>query len=124
MSGLPGSGSRIGNDDRRSMNRVMGGTLPARLWHDVMMQAHEGRAPTALPGTMPTVPLAQAPPGTAAKSAGQPAVAPIDPDFVERALRNDTGPAAALPPAAPSARSSWVNRATDKIRRWVSGVAG
>ncbi len=44
----------VGNDDRHPMNRVMGGNLPARLWHEVMMLAHEGRTPTALPGTVPT----------------------------------------------------------------------
>ena len=31
----------VGNDDRRPMNRVMGGNLPARLWHEVMLLAHE-----------------------------------------------------------------------------------
>ena len=60
------------------MNRVMGGNLPARLWHDVMMIAHEGRAPTALPGTMPTAPLALSNPGAAAK-AGAKTIEPIDP---------------------------------------------
>ncbi len=39
----------VGNDDRRPMNRVMGGNLPARLWRDVMAQAHETRTPVALP---------------------------------------------------------------------------
>ena len=41
----------IGNDDRRPMNRVMGGNLPARLWREVMLHAHENRAPANL--TMP-----------------------------------------------------------------------
>ena len=60
----------VGNDDRHSMNRVMGGNLPARLWHDIMVQAHEGRAPAALPGTIPTAPLAQAPRASAARATG------------------------------------------------------
>ena len=55
----------VGNDDRHSMNRVMGGNLPAKLWHDIMVLAHAGRTPTALPGTTPTAPLAQAPPSQA-----------------------------------------------------------
>ena len=42
----------VGNDDRRPMSRVMGGSLPARLWHDIMVLAHEGRTPAALPGTV------------------------------------------------------------------------
>ena len=40
---------RVGRQRRRrSMNKVMGGSLPARLWHDVMLTAHEGRAPVPL----------------------------------------------------------------------------
>ena len=37
------AGVWVGNDDGRAMNKVMGGSLPARLWHDVMLVAHEGR---------------------------------------------------------------------------------
>ena len=117
----------IGNDDRRPMNRVMGGNLPARLWHDVMLLAHANRTPTALPGTMPTAPLAQAAPGTSAKLAGQGIVPlePIDPALMERALGNDSAIDSSLPQGNSSpGRSSWVGRATDKIRRWVSAVAG
>jgi penicillin-binding protein 1A len=47
------AGVWVGNDDRRAMKRVMGGTLPARIWREVMALAHEGRTPTALPGTVP-----------------------------------------------------------------------
>jgi penicillin-binding protein 1A len=42
------AGVWVGNDDARPMRRVAGGSLPARLWHDVMTAAHEGlpaRAP-------------------------------------------------------------------------------
>ncbi|MBO0765300.1 MAG: PBP1A family penicillin-binding protein [Hyphomicrobiaceae bacterium] len=48
----------VGNDDRRAMKRVAGGTLPAKLWREVMLLAHEGLPPLPLPGTTPTVPLA------------------------------------------------------------------
>ena len=41
------AGVWVGNDDGRAMNKVMGGSLPARLWHDVMLVAHDGRAPSA-----------------------------------------------------------------------------
>lgn len=41
----------VGNDNGRTMNKVMGGNLPAAIWHDIMKTAHEGRAPLALPGT-------------------------------------------------------------------------
>jgi penicillin-binding protein 1A len=53
------AGVWVGNDDRRPMKRVMGGTLPAKIWRDVMVLAHEGRTPTALPGTVPASPLAR-----------------------------------------------------------------
>ena len=36
------AGVWVGNDDGRSMNRVMGGNFPARLWREVMLLAHEG----------------------------------------------------------------------------------
>jgi penicillin-binding protein 1A len=48
----------VGNDDRRPMKRVAGGTLPAKLWREVMLVAHEGLTPMALPGTVPASPLA------------------------------------------------------------------
>jgi penicillin-binding protein 1A len=31
------------------MKKVTGGSLPAELWHDIMLPAHEGKRPTALP---------------------------------------------------------------------------
>ena len=43
----------VGNDDARPMRKVTGGSLPARLWHDVMSIAHEGLPPRALPGSPP-----------------------------------------------------------------------
>src|SRR5262245_39116933 len=63
------AGVWVGNDDSRPMNRVMGGNLPARIWHDVMLSAHEGRAPTVLPGVSSNagVPLAAARAATAAQ---------------------------------------------------------
>jgi len=35
------AGVWIGNDDGRAMNKVVGGSLPARLWRDVMLAALE-----------------------------------------------------------------------------------
>jgi penicillin-binding protein 1A len=55
----------VGNDDRRPMKRVAGGTLPAKIWREVMLLAHEGLAPMSLPGTVPASSLAmgaEAPP--------------------------------------------------------------
>jgi penicillin-binding protein 1A len=45
------AGVWIGNDNGRRMKKVTGGTLPARLWHDIMLYAHRDKAPEALPGT-------------------------------------------------------------------------
>ena len=36
------AGVWLGNDDRTPMKRVAGGGLPAQLWRDVMLAAHEG----------------------------------------------------------------------------------
>lgn len=32
----------VGNDDGTPMKRVTGGSVPAQIWHDVMLQAHRG----------------------------------------------------------------------------------
>lgn len=39
----------LGNDDD-SPTRAFGGQIPARIWRDVMVTAHEGQAVTDLPG--------------------------------------------------------------------------
>ena len=36
------AGVWVGNDDADPMNRVMGGSLPARIWHELMESAHHG----------------------------------------------------------------------------------
>jgi penicillin-binding protein 1A len=41
----------VGNDDGQPMERITGGTLPARIWHNVMVEAHKGLGPRELPGT-------------------------------------------------------------------------
>jgi penicillin-binding protein 1A len=41
----------VGNDDGSKMRNVTGGTLPAHIWHHIMLYAHEGKQPLALPGT-------------------------------------------------------------------------
>ena len=44
------AGVWVGNDGAEPMNRVMGGNLPALIWHDVMETAHVGLPILALPG--------------------------------------------------------------------------
>ncbi len=46
------AGVWLGNDNGRTMDKVMGGSFPAEIWRTVMMAAHEGKAPLALPGTL------------------------------------------------------------------------
>ncbi|MEW5963677.1 MAG: PBP1A family penicillin-binding protein [Pseudomonadota bacterium] len=45
------AGVWLGNDDGRPMRKVVGGSLPADIWREVMLAAHAGKAPLALPGT-------------------------------------------------------------------------
>jgi penicillin-binding protein 1A len=45
----------IGNDDGSPMQKnVTGGMLPATVWHDIMLYAHQNKPTLALPGTRPT----------------------------------------------------------------------
>nr|WP_247887438.1 PBP1A family penicillin-binding protein [Azospirillum sp. SYSU D00513] len=44
------TGVWLGNDDNSEMKRVTGGTLPAKLWHAFMMDAHAGKPVRSLPG--------------------------------------------------------------------------
>jgi penicillin-binding protein 1A len=45
------AGVWIGNDDGARMKKVTGGTLPAKLWHEIMLYAHQDKTPLPLPGT-------------------------------------------------------------------------
>jgi penicillin-binding protein 1A len=40
----------VGNDNGRVMNKVVGGSLPAEIWREVMTVAHRGKEPLPLPG--------------------------------------------------------------------------
>jgi penicillin-binding protein 1A len=42
----------MGNDDNTPTKNVTGGSLPALVWHDVMMAAHQGLEARILPGTV------------------------------------------------------------------------
>ena len=99
------AGVWVGNDDGRAMNKVVGGSLPARLWHDVMLVAHEAGAPSA-----------------ALQPARNGKLEPLMPrerigsEFVDRAVGED-GNAASSPAAATSARRGWIGAAKDLLRR-------
>jgi penicillin-binding protein 1A len=47
------TGVWVGNDEGAGMRGVTGGGLPALIWRDVMTEAHTGRNPHYLPGTVP-----------------------------------------------------------------------
>lgn len=57
----------LGNDDGALMKKVTGGGLPAKLWHAIMADAHQGLPPRSLPGLGGSAPAveAAAPPVTA-----------------------------------------------------------
>jgi penicillin-binding protein 1A len=104
------AGVWVGNDDGRAMNKVVGGSLPARLWHDVMLVAHEGGAPS----------VAMQP----ARNGRPEPLMPrerIGSEFVDRAVGED-GNAVSSPAAAPSARRGWVGTAKDLLRRGLDFV--
>ena len=90
------AGVWVGNDDGRAMNGVMGGGLPAQLWHDVMLIAHVGLAPAPLAGG---IGMANAREGATFAPAGELPQLPqehIGAEFVERAI---AATAAQEPPA-------------------------
>jgi len=43
----------MGNDDNSPLRNVTGGTLPASIWHEVMVRVHENRTPRPLPMIIP-----------------------------------------------------------------------
>jgi penicillin-binding protein 1A len=55
------AGVWFGNDNGRPMGKVTGGGLPAKLWRNIMIQAHEGLPVRSLPGLIRTesVPIAK-----------------------------------------------------------------
>jgi penicillin-binding protein 1A len=76
----------VGNDNGQTMNKVKGGSLPADIWRQIMMAAHEGKPPLPLP-VGPDLPVA----GGAVPSSGaaHPKI-PIGEDFISRALTRGT----------------------------------
>ncbi len=89
------TGVWAGNDDGRAMNRVVGGSLPARIWRDVMLVAHEGKPPAPLAGT------------SIVGARGAPDTHPLQPigeDFIARATGG--GPAVAGQSRTPSGMMS------------------
>lgn len=85
------TGVWVGNDDGKPMERVVGGTLPAEIWHEVMRVAHTGRGPLPLPGAAPppAPPIAAGAPRHPADRIGE--------DFIVEMLEKPAGKNAAAP---------------------------
>ena len=69
------TGVWVGNDDNSPMNKVTGGSLPTRIWHDFMTAAETGKPPLPLPtpgggGGVPVASLTPAPTTVSTASAG------------------------------------------------------
>ena len=120
------AGVWVGNDDQRAMNRVMGGSLPARLWHDVMVMAHEGQPPAALASAAPSSRIisgTRAAPGQARTRRTQPPLLPkerIGPEFVQRAIAAESMLARDVAPTSGGSQRSavraWVGSTVDRLR--------
>jgi penicillin-binding protein 1A len=50
------TGVWLGNDDDHPMRAVTGGSLPAKLWHDIMTDAEAGHPPRDLPALAAAAP--------------------------------------------------------------------
>ncbi|CAO3416206.1 transglycosylase domain-containing protein [Azospirillum endophyticum] len=57
------AGVWLGNDNNEAMKKVTGGTLPAKLWREFMLDAHAGKPARPLPG-LDGAPAWTAPPGS------------------------------------------------------------
>lgn len=95
-TGVLAGGVWIGNDDGAPMHKVKGGSLPADIWRQIMIAAHEGKAPASLPDNAgdETASLPGDDPIARLVGSGEgkslyPA-APIGNDFISRALDRGT----------------------------------
>lgn len=55
------TGVWVGNDDYLPMEKITGGSIPAMIWHDFMISAHQGLRLTPLEGAFPAVTYASEP---------------------------------------------------------------
>ena len=69
------AGVWMGYDDNSPMSGVTGGSLPAEIWREVMIAAHDGLTPGALPIVLPEPPIQDE--------------EPIDLDSIEAQIRDD-----------------------------------
>ncbi len=92
------AGVWVGNDDGSPMNRVMGGNLPARLWHEAVLAAYDNRVPATASLSARADRLAQ--------GSAQPLLPreQIGSEFIERVIGEDSAAGAAPAAHDPSRR--------------------
>ncbi|MEI6985929.1 MAG: PBP1A family penicillin-binding protein [Rhodospirillaceae bacterium] len=67
------AGVWLGNDNNDEMKKVTGGSLPAKLWHDFMVEAHLGLPMRPLPHASGVDPMAMAAPQPISSAPAEPA---------------------------------------------------
>ncbi|MEA2780736.1 MAG: penicillin-binding protein [Rhodospirillaceae bacterium] len=82
------TGVWVGNDDNTPMNKVTGGTVPTRIWHDFMVLAEAGRPVRPLSSPAGELPMASLDPGATATIA--PSAAPAAAPAAAEALGDNT----------------------------------
>jgi penicillin-binding protein 1A len=87
------TGVWVGNDDNRAMNKVTGGSLPVKIWHDFMSDALVGTPPEPIPLPAGTAPLAAAgPPLDLSKGNAAPAATTAeDSSLLDRLVKSILG---------------------------------
>lgn len=92
----------VGNDDGTPMDKVTGGSLPAKIWHDFMVEAERGKPARPLLGVDDSLPaaVATAGPGAGAAAPAPAAIAPtVTPPGAPKVL---VPPAATVPTVQPA----------------------
>jgi penicillin-binding protein 1A len=109
------AGVWVGNDDGTPMNRVMGGSLPARLWREAMLAALENRP-------QPAATAAVAVRGEQPNEMRAHPLLPrerIDSRFVERVAGGDDERDAAPSARPASTAQRWLRAAREKVRELI-----
>lgn len=85
------AGVWLGNDDNDEMKKVTGGSLPAKLWHDFMIDAHAGLPPRPLTFAVDADPAAVTAPQAPPAASGPAAPAPDAGDSIQSLIERLSG---------------------------------